>query len=232
MALTATNTLFGNIVKWGAPSQRCVAYFKVFRRADELTAEVTDKIAEVAWSENPHYVDLFGNLNENVAYNYYVKAVSYADKSSALSAKISASVTTVVHIGHSSTTDVNVGTAAQTIAIGGATSVITFPANVGGWLAGAITAGGTSICTYTASGDTSILNVMLKITAEASADTCTVAISGGGTIFLTATKATAALTLIGTGIITLSSGSTITVAMTADVSDEIGGSLKINRVVL
>ena len=126
MALTAASTLFGNIIKWGAPSQECVAYFKIYRRADDLTAEITDKIAEVAWSKNPHHVDLFSNLNNNTAYRYYVSAISYGDKSSALSAKISATVTTTINIGSTATTSTNL--LGQTISLGGATSVVSIGA--------------------------------------------------------------------------------------------------------
>jgi len=203
MALSATNTAFGNIIKWGAPSQDDVAYFKVYRRTDASTPLTTDKIAEVGWSKTPHFIDVFPNLNQTAAYNYYVKAISWGDKSSAASAKISASHTTVT----------------------------TFSPSTGGWVSCAITAGGTTITTYTASGDTSILNLALHVTAASSVDGCTVAISGGGTEFLAATKTTAVATLWGSGVITLSSAGTISVAMTATTSDQIAGALKIHRII-
>ena len=100
-----------------------------------------------------------------------------------------------------------------------------------GWVTCAITAGGTSISTYTASGDTTISHLALQITTEASADVCTVSISGGGTGFLIASLVTCSITRQCSGICTLSAGSTITVAMTATTSDEIAGKLHVLRTV-
>ena len=141
-----------------------------------------------------------------------------------ITAKIGDSAVTTTQLGNSAVTTAKLADCAVTSAKLGSADML-------GWVACAITAGGTSISTYTASGDTTILHVALQITTEASADVCTISISGGGTDFLIGAKATAPITHQCSGICTLSSGSTIAAVMTATVSDEIAGKLQINRIV-
>jgi hypothetical protein len=82
----ATSTLTGNIIRWKS-TDPSVRYFDVYRRADNVTADITtgDIVAKVGAGTN-HYVDLC----DNVPYWYWLKAVSWATRSSSFSNTITA----------------------------------------------------------------------------------------------------------------------------------------------
>jgi cytoskeletal protein CcmA (bactofilin family) len=81
---TVTGNSTVNIITW-SQTQQSVRYFDVYRRPDSVTADITTAniVAKVAAGSN-HYTDPV----DNAPYWYWVKAISWAGKSSAFSATI------------------------------------------------------------------------------------------------------------------------------------------------
>jgi predicted acyltransferase (DUF342 family) len=102
MSLSATTTIFGNIVHWSAPAQKDIAYYKVFRRDDTAAVTDSDFIGEVSHSPKPHFVDLLGNLDNNKTYRYYLKSISEGNQSSIFSNVVTATFSTSIVIGSTS----------------------------------------------------------------------------------------------------------------------------------
>ncbi len=86
----ATSTTSGKIVRWTSTSD-AVKYFDIYRRPDSVTASITtgDIVAKAAFGSN-HYVDLV----DNQSYWYWIKAISWAGKSSDFSNTITAEAST------------------------------------------------------------------------------------------------------------------------------------------
>lgn len=88
-------------LRWTAPTQTNVAYYKLFRITANSTALLVDSacIAEIPWSGNPSYHDVFPTIGDSGNYWYALKSISWADGSSAFSNVMSATRTSGVSMG-------------------------------------------------------------------------------------------------------------------------------------
>lgn len=158
---TVTGNSTARIIRWGSDDVS-VRYFDVYRRADNVTANLTtaDVIAKVGFGSN-HFVDI---VNGNTPYWYWVKAISWAGNSSAYSDTITAEV---------SSSDLVVGgniTVCGTTTLNGTLSV-----NAAANISGALTVDGAATLrdSLTVSGILSVNN-NVNISGSATVDGATI----------------------------------------------------------
>lgn len=117
---TASSVTSGKLIRWTNTADS-VRYFDVYRRSDSVMTSITtgNIVAKVAFGSN-HYVDLVGTT----AYWYWIKAISWAGKSSSFSDTVTAVATNIV-LGNLTSdisivgNDIKIGTACSTVTIEG-----------------------------------------------------------------------------------------------------------------
>ena len=90
-----TSNITATILKWTAPDNDDLAWYRIYRITANNTTLLTDgnKIAEVANCDNPHFIYVHTNLGEGWTRWYYIRAVSFGGNSGAFSVAMSATRT-------------------------------------------------------------------------------------------------------------------------------------------
>ena len=117
---TVTAKATGLLLRWTAPSQVSVKEYWVYARNDGNTAVTTAHIvAKLGYGTDTFFYP-YDNFNESSNITFHLKAISWAGKSSALSAILCADTTTIVPRFGNTASYTQIGDSGQVTFVGGA----------------------------------------------------------------------------------------------------------------